>query len=290
MLLESGSRLDDAVAGGLAQLQVRMLQWLLHEDAAIKPYIADSQQGDTQERLEIYSNAYRFRLIDALADTFPAVHTLMGDELFYQTALAYLDAYPSHHFSLRYFGDGLSHFLHGYVADTPVYAEMAGVEWALRHSFDSADIAPVTLQALQAIPPEQWGEVRFGFHPSVQCQILKWNTCQLWAAIDEGAGPIAPVQQEYPQAWVIWRKELLTYYRSLEVDEAWALDHALQGELFAGLCSGLCEWVDELHAPARLAGFVSRWIGDGLLVAVSHDGITPCKQTTPFHSATLSGK
>lgn len=260
--------LPESDAGGLAQLQRQMLQWLLHEDAAIKPYIAESQCDDTQERLQIYSNAYRFRLIDALADTFPAVHTLMGDELFYETALAYIDAYPSHHFSLRYFGDELSHFLQDYDPQTPIYAEMAELEWALRHSFDSADIPAITLQDLQAIPPEQWEQVYFKFHPSVQCLMLGWNTCQLWEAIDGGGEPIPPEQQDYPQAWLIWRKDLLTYYRSLEVDEAWALERALQGEVFAELCAGLCEWVDELNAPARMAGFVSRWIEDGLLIEV----------------------
>ena len=265
MLPKSESNL---AAVGLAQLQQQMLQWLLREDGAIKPHIAASQQGDTQERLDIYSNAYRFRLIDALAETFPAVHTLMGDELFHQTALAYIEAYPSQHFSLRYFGDQLSAFLRGYEVETPLYAEMAELEWALRHSFDSADLAPVTLQALQTIAPERWEGVHFKFHPSVQCLVLGWNTCQLWAAIDEGSEPIPALQQEYPQTWLIWRKELLTYYRSLEPDEAWALSHALQGEVFADLCSGLCEWVDESQAPARLAGFVMRWIEEGLLIEV----------------------
>lgn len=262
--------LPENAAGELAQLQRQMLQWLLHEDGAIKPYIAESQQDDTQERLQIYSNAYRFRLIDALADTFPAVHTLMGDELFYQTALAYIDTYPSHHFSLRYFGDQLSHFLHGYDPQTPIYAEMAEFEWALRHSFDSANIRPITLQDLQAIAPEQWEQVYFKFHPSVQCLMLGWNTCQLWEAIDGGSEPIPLERQDYPQAWLVWRKELLTYYRSLDVDEAWAIERALQGEVFAELCAGLCEWVDELHAPARMAGFVSRWIEEGLLIEVCH--------------------
>lgn len=262
--------LPENAVGDLAQLQRQMLHWLLHEDAAIKPYIAESQQDDTQERLQIYSNAYRFRLIDALADTFPAVHTLMGDELFYETALAYIDTYPSHHFSLRYFGDELSHFLRDYDPQTPIYAEMAELEWALRHSFDSADIPAITLQDLQAVPPEQWGQVHFKFHPSVQRLMLGWNTCQLWEAIDGGGEPIPPLEQDYPQAWLVWRKELLTYYRSLEVDEAWAIECALQENVFAELCAGLCEWVDELNAPARMADFVARWIEEGLLIEVCY--------------------
>ncbi len=256
----------------LEPLQKDLFSWLLHEDDVIKSQVVASEHANINDRLKIYSNAYRFRLIDALSDTFPSVHTLMGDEAFYEMSLAYIDAHPSGHFSLRYFGDQLSDFLQEYANDAPVLAEMASFEWMLRHSFDSADIEAVSMQALQEIPPESWGEVRFRFHPSVTRMNLDWNTPQLWAAIDEEADPIAPLQQDQPIPWVLSRKQLLTYYRSLDVDEAWALDQALEGIPFAELCEGVCEWIDEQHAPARVAGFVAQWIDDEQIVGIDASG------------------
>jgi hypothetical protein len=255
----------------LRRLQQDMMAWLLKKDEAIKPAIVDTGEVNkvsVEQRLAVYGNAYRFRLIDALSDTFPSVHTLMGDEAFYDMSLAYIDAYPSHYFTLRNFGDKLVGFLRDYNKEAPVLAEMAEFEWMLRNSFDSADIEAISLQDLQAIPAENWGAIRFTFHPSVARLDLYWNTPQLWAAIDEEAEPIAPEKLENPIGWVLSRRELLTYYRSLDVDEAWALDQALDGNSFAGLCEGVCEWIDEQHAPARIAGFVAQWIDEGLIIGI----------------------
>lgn len=253
----------------LSHVQQDMLMWLLRQDEAIKTQVVSPGQNVAEERLGIYSNAYRFRLVDTLADTYPSVHTLLGDERFYQMSCAYLDAHPSRHFSLRYFGDQLNAFLREYDPETPVLAEMAAFEWALRNAFDSADVPAIGLQDLQEIPVERWGDLCFRFHPSVQCLGLEWNTPQLWAAIDAGSEPIAVVRHEHTYTWVIWRKALLTYYRSLEVEEAWALDSALHGVSFSRLCEGVCEWVDDSDAPARVAGFISRWVDDDLLIGVS---------------------
>lgn len=259
---------NETVSSDLSDIQQGLFLWLLREEEAIKSHVVGRGKANVEERLKIYSNAYRFRLIDALSETFPSMHTLMGDDHFYTMSLAYIDAYPSHHFSLRYFGNQLETFLADYEAETPLFSEMAKFEWALRNSFDSADIEPITLLALQQIAPELWGTLGFQFHPSVQRLNLNWNTPQLWSAIEAEEEPIPPQKNEYPIPWVVSRNQLMTYYRSLDADEAWALDQSLQGSLFAALCEGVCEWIDAANAPARIAGFIAQWIEDGYLIDV----------------------
>ncbi|MEE9310694.1 MAG: DNA-binding domain-containing protein [Cocleimonas sp.] len=253
----------------LHRLQKDMMAWLQQKDARIKPDIVDTgevSKVSVDQRLAVYGNAYGYRLIDALSENYPAVHTLMGDDDFYEMSYAYMAANPSSHFSLRYFGHHLETFLLGYDKGLPIYTEMARFEWALRNSFDSKNITTLTLESLQAVPVERWGDLQFKFHPSVSRIDLEWNTPQLWSAIEEGADPIAPEKLEHAYAWLLWRKDLLNYYRSLDVDEAYSLDSAMQGGTFSNLCEGVCEWIDEEHAPARVAGFVSQWIDDDLLV------------------------
>lgn len=256
----------------LHRLQKNMMAWLLHKDNKIMPDIVDTGEVNkvsVEQRLAVYGNAYGYRLIDALSDNYPSVHTLLGDDDFYKMAYAYIDAYPSAHFSLRYFGHELEAFLAEYQSEIPVLSEMARFEWALRKGFDAEDITTIAMEDLQQISVEQWGDLQFEFHPAVSRLDLDWNTPQLWSAIDAETQPMPPKKLEYTYAWLLWRKELLTYYRSLDVDEAWALDTAMQGGNFANLCEGVCEWIDEEHAPARVAGFLSQWIGDELLVKIS---------------------
>ena len=264
--LESGSESE------LYHLQKNMLDWLISKDEKVKSDIIDTGEVNkvsVDQRLAVYGNAYGYRLIDALSDNYPSVHTLLGDDDFYKMTYAYMKAYPSHHFSLRYFGHKLEEFLKDYLSEEPVLAEMARFEWALRKGFDAANTPTIGLESLQKVPIEQWAELQFKFHPSVSRLDLEWNVPQLWSAIDEETEPMPPEKLEYPYAWLLWRKELLTYYRSLDVDEAWALDTALKHGTFAELCEGVCEWIDEEHAPARVAGFLSQWINDELLTELS---------------------
>jgi len=255
----------------LYRLQKNMMAWLINKDDALKTDVVDTGEVNkvsVDQRLAVYGNAYGYRLIDALSENYPAVHTLLGDDDFYEMTYAYMDTYPSSHFSLRYFGHKLEEFLKEYKKDVPVAADMARLEWALRNAFDSEDIPAIGVEALQEISVDSWGELQFEFHPSVYRVDLEWNTPQLWTAIDTDAEPMAPEKLEHPYAWIVWRKALINYYRSLDVDEAWALDAAMQGSDFAVLCEGVCEWIDEMHAPARVAGFLSQWLEDDLIIKI----------------------
>lgn len=228
--------------------------------------IATARAG-AQERLDIYVNAYRLRLLEALGTDFPALHTLVGDEEFDQLGRAYIDAHPSRHFSLRWYGHGLAAFLHTAppYAEHPVLSEMAQFEWAMSLAFDAADGTPVTVDDILALPPQAWASMGLLPHASVQRVNLRWNVPAFWKAVQAQETPQAPVQAGQPIGWVLWRQALNTYFRSLTADEAWGLDALLAGVSFPHLCQGLCEWIAEDHAPAHAAGMLKRWVQDGLV-------------------------
>lgn len=252
----------------LADLQHDFLQYLRYPgESHIVSSVLSTEKVSADLRLKIYANAYLSRLVEALQDNFPALHTLLGDDDFYALAEQYIRQYPSRSFSLRYFGDRLTDLLeqHAPYAEQSVLAEMARFEWAVWGAFDAPDVIPATLDDLQAIPPEELGNLVFDLHPSGQLLMLQWNVAELWQAITDEAEPIAAEQAEYPQGWLVWREGLGTYFRLLEVDEAWALLKVQEGENFAYLCEGVCEWVDAEHAAARVAGFMQTWLADGVV-------------------------
>lgn len=257
-------------APALADLQHDFLHYLRAADAG-QHAIAHAVQGtgkvSADLRLRIYANAYLARLIDALQENFPALHTLLGDQGFYELAGQYIHRHPSTHFSLRYFGHRLAALLQQQppYCRQPVLSEMAQFEWAVWAAFDAADVIPATLADVQAIAAERWGELVFDLHPSCQLLNLQWNVPALWQAITDEAAAIDPEQAEYPSGWLVWRQDLATYFRMLEVDEAWALARVQQGESFACLCEGICEWVDAEHAAARVVGFLQVWLADGVV-------------------------
>lgn len=262
--------LSDAMPDpSLADLQHTFLKYLCNpsDDQSMVPFVLSTESVSAELRLKIYSHAYETRLTEALQDNFPALHTLLGDDGFYELAVRYIGKHPSHSFSLRYFGEHLSEWMrvNAPYSDQPVLSEMALFEWGVWAAFDAPDIEPATIDDLQAVPPANWGELTFCLHPSSQVLSLEWNVPMLWQAVTDESDPIAPERKEYPHSWLVWRQGLGTYFRQLDVDEAWALSKVEQGENFAYLCEGICEWVDAEHAAMRAVGFLQEWLADGVI-------------------------
>jgi len=65
----------------LRELQQDMQRHLLGGESAVAAAIVDAPPLPAAERLAIYRNAYQVRLIDALHDTYPILHGLLGDEV-----------------------------------------------------------------------------------------------------------------------------------------------------------------------------------------------------------------
>ena len=147
----------------LLQTQQAFLDYLLEKSTHFERDIVGTARFNKKTRLGIYSDAYASRLVEALQDNYPALHTLMGDCQFTHMAQHYLSQYPSQNFSVRYFGHQLSSFLsqERRYNKNPVLAEMAQFEWALRAAFDAADQRPITLAALQEIPNRTMGRNAF---------------------------------------------------------------------------------------------------------------------------------
>ena len=255
----------------LYTLQEAFQASILQGDDYAGCYISESQRVSAATRLAIYSDAYRLRLIDALADNYPTLHALLGDDAFDRLARAYLVAYPSRHPSIRWFGHRLADFLFKYAPyrARPELPELAHFEWTLREVFDARDSDPLTIQQLSDLPAGSWPYMQIRLHDTVRRLDLCWNVPSIWAAVDRGEPPPAPIAAVKPQSWVLWRKELSQYFRSMDEDEAWALDAARDGQPFAALCEGLCRWREAERAPARAASLLKTWITEQMVSAVT---------------------
>lgn len=258
----------------LPHLQNAFQGFLLHANDAddIANSIVSDAKASSQQRLDIYAHAYRMRLSETLEQDFEALHTLLGDDQFHALCLSYLQAHPSQHYSLRYLGQHMSSFLrtHDLYARQPVLAELAAFEWAMTDAFDAADSKVVSLHELAGFAPEQWGELRYSAHPSVQRLELWWNVTDIWRATRQGEEPPAPQRGELGATWLIWRQELKTYFRSLSIEEVWAWQAACAGHNFGEICNGLCQWVNEETIPATAASLLQRWINDGLISEIRY--------------------
>jgi hypothetical protein len=283
----------------LTDLQSDFQSFLLDGSERMLNRVTGTAKVSAEKRLAIYYDAYRLRLLEALTSNYPIVRAWIGDEEFENAGIAYLAAHPSRHFSIRWFGHRLPEFLAATETwrDSPFLAEMASLEWALSETFDAENGAVMGVEDMARIPVDAWPDMRLQFHPVVRRLNLRWNVPIIWKAVNQtldteksadscrgetSATPAAgnarqaetlhdvpaPEAGEYPQSWLVWRQDLKTYFRSLSVDEAWALDAARRGENFATICEGLCEWIDAQNVALHAAGLMKQWITDSLISSI----------------------
>ena len=254
----------------LRELQRELQRHLLGEDNAISEAIVDAPPLPALERLAIYKNAYRVRLIDALHETYPVLHGLLGDEAWVALGESFVAAHPSPYRSIRWYGRELAEFMTctSPFDASPILSEVAILEWTLSEVFDAEDAAPIDRAELGAVPAEAWSGLKFIFHPSLRRLEFQWNTAAVWKAMSADETPPPPQQADSPAPWLLWRSDLQNYFRSMGPAEAAALDAALRGRSFGAICADLAAWLSEEQVPAATASYLGAWADSGIIIGL----------------------
>ncbi len=246
----------------LQRLQMEFQAYIQERSIDIFPDIATPSSISRQSRLTIYQEAYFTRLIDALICDFPATQRLIGETLFSQLAKQYIKQYPSQQASLHGLGRHFPLFLEQHHS---LWSELARFELALVNAFEAIDAPMMTMTKLQQIPADQWDQLRFHFHPSVQLLFLQWNTVFLWKNLHKIKPPRVK-QCHQKQTWLVWRQHHESYFVKLNRHEAWALQAAIQNRPFAEICQGLQQWTPQKQLILFATQLLTTWVQRQLLI------------------------
>ncbi|MBS0215355.1 MAG: putative DNA-binding domain-containing protein [Proteobacteria bacterium] len=251
-------------ASGLFAQQAALQDWLLHGDAVASGFI-DGDRRD--QRLRIYGDAYRLRLIDILAGDFPVLHALVGEEIFEALADGYLHAHPSRHPSVRHFGHDFAAWLqrHGHPS---IRVALADFEWLQGEAFDAADADAIAMEDIAALPADAWPRLRLTLHPAIR-RVRVPDCIPLMVEAHHAGHPLPSGDGCDPSDWLLWRDDFRVHWRLLDADEAALLGMAVDGATFAELCARLALSLPDSEAALRAIGLLKRWITDGLVIAAT---------------------
>jgi hypothetical protein len=260
--------------------------------AVAASFIAPNSQLSPFERLEIYNRQYWYRVLDALADDFPALRAVVGSAAFHGLSIGYLSAHPSRSFSLRNLGSNLPQWLQL----NPKWAgrrqrlalDVARIEWAFVEAFDNAERAALTLDQIATLD----GSSRLGLQPHLRLLALGYAADEIVLALhkeqrraaseagvkhDEGAAPPAklPRLRRRPTWVAAHRVDNAVYYRRLEREEFLTLLALGEGlPLGEALEAG---FRDSHKLDARRPALVQAWFGHwaqlGWICAPELDGL-----------------
>jgi hypothetical protein len=237
-------------------------------------FIAPNSRLNAFERLEIYNRQYWFRVLSALAEDFPALRAVMGDERFNAMSVAYLAAHPSRSFTLRNLGSRLVEWLaqHPEIAGRrhAIAIDVTKVEWAFIEAFDNAERTPLTLEQIATLDENS----RLALQPHVCLMALDYAADDIALALHQRekrqaseAGVKHQAETDEPvrlprfrrrPTWVAaHRLDFNVYYRRLDREEFLTLSALRDGmtlaeALFAG-------FADSRLPEARRAQCVREW-------------------------------
>jgi Putative DNA-binding domain len=248
----------------LAQLQQSFQDHVLRDDPRIAREISGDERFPVSMRLGIYTDAYVARLIEVLAETFPAVQAALGQGLFARLAGEFARHHPSRFRSARAYGAELSPWLAGRLRGPRArgIADLARFEWTVAGAFDAANQGALTAASLAGIAPAQWPQLRFAYSPSLRRLSVTSNCVAWWKFACADASRPSRWRSTCTQQWLVWRQELAVFYRRLSGVESQALDAGLAGASFGQLC-------EQLPTPAVAAAMLQGWFNAGLVVGVS---------------------
>lgn len=253
----------------LYELQQAFQNHLRYAEPPILRHLKPPYRGVIDERLAVYSNGYRWRLIDVLQREYPVLLAYLGNDEFTDYADDFIDTYPSQYYSINEFARQFPEFLGKVLKPAQGYwIELAELSRALNQSVEAKDDPILEQTALQAIPPESWPLVCFKLHASVQSLHFKWNTFELWKTWVQEKKRFEPFLQS--THCIVWRKELQSYAHCLTSAESTLLS-GLQNRLcFEQLCEVVYQSgeVDEKEAAMQVAQCITRWLSSHLFSEV----------------------
>lgn len=247
-------------------LQTRFQDYLMNECADMLQHVAEDSHFSAEKRLKVYFDAYRIRLMEILKLDFEKTHTLMGDEQFDNAFYGYLKTHPSHHFSVRYFGQYFPQYLNETAPfkSIEVFSEMAYFEWSLSYTLDAPDAPALSHDTLTKTLPDAWPTLRFDFHPSVISHRFEWDTPALWLLIDKEEPPRGPIKQPIPLRWIFWRRGLRSYFQSCNEYEDRIFEAIENAQDFSEICESLLDILPEEEVPMIVAQTLNKWVQEEL--------------------------
>jgi Putative DNA-binding domain len=168
------------------------------------------------KRYNVYRNNVTVSLINALADTYPAVQRITGVEFFRAMARFHVRATPPTSPLLFEYGRDFPAFIEGYehARDMPWLADTARIERAWLDAYHAADVPPLSPDALAAVPSDRLGDLVFTTHPATRIMRSEYPAVAIFA-MNRVEGPVTPLQSNAAEDALITRPDMEVAVRLL---------------------------------------------------------------------------
>jgi len=193
---------------------------LLDPDLDIPAGMVGPDGNLAPKRFSVYRNNVVLSLMEAMAETFPAIKIIVGEENFATVSRIFISSHPPSSPMMQAYGDLFPEFLRdfGPLQSFPFLEDVAKVEICWINAYHAADANPLDGAVLGAIDPETLIETSFAPHPAADLVTSNYALHHLFSSRNGEGGALNFKKCAHIQSVLITRAQL-----SVEVHE---LDHA----------------------------------------------------------------
>ncbi|RNC95816.1 MAG: DUF2063 domain-containing protein [Oricola sp.] len=179
---------------------------LLDPERAAPRHVTGPNGKGAVKRYNVYRNNVTVSLIDALADIFPAVLKLTGENFFRAMAREHVRASPPTSPLLFRYGEDFPGFIAAFdpARPLPYLADVARAERAWLTAYHAADADPLEPARLAAIPPERIADARFAAHPAFAVIASPFPVFRI-VSMNRDLMDLAPVDMSEAEAILVTR-------------------------------------------------------------------------------------
>ena len=248
-------------------------------DADAARFLTRGPKLDAADRLAIYRHGYRARLVECLADDYPALQFALGEEPFEALCHEYIERHPSSSPSLNFFGRHMARFCRegasrGLLAARDFAADLAALEWALVEVLHARAADALSPEALGAIPVERWPSARLP--PSDTARVLRFDypVSAFFQRFKMGEHPTVPARAR--SATAVYRTDVTLWRMDLTPAMATLLESLFRGATLGDALGQLEGGLDEreaAEAERSVMLWFQEWVKGGLFARVELDAV-----------------
>lgn len=223
------------------------------------PVIAMKADGASiSKRYNVYRNNVTVSLIEALAATFPAVQRITGTDFFRAMARFHIRATPPTSPVLFDYGRDFPAFIEAYpyAQEMPWLADTARIERAWLDAYHAADAAPLTAQALAALPESALPDLVLHAHPATRVVRSPYPAVSIFA-MNRQPGPVTALTCSDPENALVTRPDLDVQVAHLPDEAAHFLALLLQGQPLGNAAADTFATFPHFDLSAHLAALIA---------------------------------
>jgi len=230
------------------------------------------REGPGDPRFAVHRNNVVAGLIGVLAETFPAVHQLVGEAFLQAAAARFVRAHPPASPVLILWGGAFPGWIAAFppAAAVPYLGDVAHLEWALAAAYNAPEARPVGADCLAALPADALATTRLTLHPSLRPVRSRFPVASLWAGVTgrRADGAVATqIDLDHAETVLIARPEARVAVTVLPAATATFLDGLVRG-LPLGDAIAAAENEPDFDLAAQIAGLFAA----GLVTGVADNG------------------